>query len=69
MCIRDRSTGGGVGNFDSGLGEWYSYKEGESCQCEWYSNCGNSSNQKWHWSVNEGLSGAIPTDGGSGYAV
>ncbi len=66
---RDASTGGGVGNFDSGLGEWYSYKEGESCQCEWYSNCGNSSNQKWHWSVNEGLSGAIPTDGGSGYAV
>ena len=66
---RDASTGGGVGNFDSGQGEWYSFKEGQGCQCEWYSSCGDSTNQKWHWSVQEGLSGAIPTDGGENYAV
>ena len=65
-----RVTGGSL---SGGIGEWYSYKVGGSCQCEWYSNCNGHEETTWHWSVKEGTTGALPSgstaDGGSGYNI
>jgi len=49
------------------LNEWYSYQVGGNCQCEWYSSCGDSTNDSWHWSVDE--DNYSIQDGGTGYQV
>lgn len=54
------------GTLASGLGEWYTYSQGGGCGVS-DSGCGDSTNDTWHWSVDE-FNYSIE-NGGTGYQV
>jgi hypothetical protein len=54
------------GTLTNGLGEWYTYSQGGGCGVS-DSGCGDSTNDIWHWSVDE--DNYSISDGGTGYQV